>query len=409
MIKATLLLLIPFIAFADCWLVGGQLLSSGGGGGSIDPNAPLILNHDAAQPNEAVNLRTVKERVFGATPLSATSGVVWVDFATGYNQWHEATGEVTFVLGPRSDTNTYESFLLHVLALDATLSFATNHIDVASLSRLNIASNQLFSFRLVGPAGQANWFVTEDYASMVLVDPDAGLIAGLSDGLIFYAPFEDSAHDTTGTQQLRGTNTTDGSPIGYISGVVGQAVVFQATNRTYFSYTNSPVSADAPLWANGTGFTVSWWEHKLDIEGDYIDVVLIGPLDGTGPFHDTFSIFENQEISFIHYANDEYIAGRGPYQWWLDYTPPADVWVHMVFTYDPEGVAMVYVNGSFYESASQTLGDASSGHFTVGNLYQYPHWTYNGYLDELAMWNRVLSPEEVSALYNDGTGQALSP
>lgn len=412
MIKAVagIWLLLVAWAYADTWLIGGQSVS--GGTATHDPNAPLILNVDAVASNHAVNLRTVEALMLTteeATTLVATGGVLWVDRATGYHYWHTATGNVTVAVAGRTDTNQYEHILLHLLAQDVTVSLATNHLDAASLSRLDVSSNELFSFLLVGPVGYDGWFITDHHRSLAAPSPFGEVVSGLTNGLVFYAGFEGSAHDLTGKQTLRFTNTTDGSGMSYSVGVVGQAAWFSATNRTYLSYTNHPVAAEAPLWANGNGFTLAYWEYKVALAGDFIDVVVMGPLDGEGPGHADLFGGVNQDLTIMHYVNDEYLISRGGTAWWLEQPAVAGAWVHWVFTFADDGITSVYRNGVYQESTELPLGSEASGHFVLGNIYEYAHWSYNGWLDELGMWNRVLSELEILTLYNHGAGQSLFP
>jgi hypothetical protein len=406
-------LLLPLGVSADSWLIGGQSASPM----SFSSGSFTNLDHDASNDTEIVNFRTatnlIDRRLLYTLPLPDTGGVVFVDAAAGLHQMHAATSNVTFQLAERLNTNTYESFHLHVLANLYTLSFATNHLDAASVAALPVSSNTFFSFRLVGPAGSDRWYVTEIHDALYVPPDLSAIAAGLTNGLIFYTPFDGSADDLTGVQLLRGSNTTDGTPIGYTNGVLGSAAVFVATNRTYFSYTNTTSAALAPFCDNELGFSVSWWEYKLALGGDFIDVLIGGAYDGEGPFHDNLSYYPGNEefIFFLHHAADEYLVQRGGSGgvWWLDYTPPANTWVHMVFVFDPSGSAEVFINGEFYESASMSLGFAPSGHFLIGNLHEFSHWSYNGYLDEVAMWNRTLSALEIRTIYNQGTGRAILP
>ena len=413
-----LLLVLPAVSFSDSWLVGGQTVYpfvSGGSNAVIDPEAPLILEHNATNDNEVVNRRSsanlTETIMLHSLALTATDGVVYVDAAAGYNQMHEAFDSVTFELAERQDTNSYETFFLHVLGNGYTLSFATNNLDEESILALNVASNTYFSFQFVGPANHSVWYVTENHHSIDVPLNEQVLIAGLAEGLIFYTKFNESAQDETGIQTLRATNTTDSTAMKYTNGVLDSAAVFVATNRTYFSYTNSTSASLAPFGTNLMGMSMAWWEYKLDIAGDFIDVVYAGPYNGTGPTHTSLAD-AGKVIQVLHYVNDEYLVqdqSSPGHQWWLDHTAPIGEWVHMAFVFDAGGTADTYINGQWFETATLNAFTQSSGHFLIGNLDSYPHWTYNGYLDDLAMWNRKLSAVEVSLIYNNGSGREIIP
>jgi len=79
-------------------------------------------------------------------------------------------------------------------------------------------------------------------------------------------------------------------------------------------------------------------------------------------------------------------------------TSPNGEWVHLVSTYDGQTLA-IYTNGVFDGSKSlnavDTLGDIGIG----GN----PNFgQFNGTIDEVAVYNKALTPEEIKAHYKMG-------
>jgi gliding motility-associated-like protein len=64
-----------------------------------------------------------------------------------------------------------------------------------------------------------------------------------------------------------------------------------------------------------------------------------------------------------------------------------------------------YFNGTEYTTNQNEGNHSSSGMFTIGgNQSHSPHNYYRGQIDEVAVWNEALSANEISALYNSGTG-----
>lgn len=83
---------------------------------------------------------------------------------------------------------------------------------------------------------------------------------------------------------------------------------------------------------------------------------------------------------------------------------------HVVWTYNGGGTASgnkLYVNGALqsvttpYLSISTTLKNTAFWGTRYNNDSQY---TVHGIIDEMAYWNRVLGQEEITRIYNLGTG-----
>ena len=85
----------------------------------------------------------------------------------------------------------------------------------------------------------------------------------------------------------------------------------------------------------------------------------------------------------------------------------ANLWTHYVESYDGTTLR-VYQNGTqlgiFSGSPLKSLNIASAP-FTLGRVGNYEIDSYvTGYLDEVGIWNRVLSQSEITDLYNGGAG-----
>lgn len=87
-------------------------------------------------------------------------------------------------------------------------------------------------------------------------------------------------------------------------------------------------------------------------------------------------------------------------------------WHHIVLTVDSSQVWRGYIDGVLCpNTATQTPG-TPSGHFTLGadddGSGVPDSWAYfPGMLDEWGIWDKVLSPQEITNLYNGGSGQTM--
>ncbi len=83
--------------------------------------------------------------------------------------------------------------------------------------------------------------------------------------------------------------------------------------------------------------------------------------------------------------------------------PGLNVWHHWAFTYDGLNY-LVYLDGVLVYSSNQLgAGQMSSGNeFTLGRDGANPNFYFNGKGDDLAIYNRALTAQEIQALYLSG-------
>ena len=83
----------------------------------------------------------------------------------------------------------------------------------------------------------------------------------------------------------------------------------------------------------------------------------------------------------------------------------AGTWVHVAATFDGQAW-QVYVNGQLKGTHRLKMpGPASEmGGLILGGHREGVGRSYDGKLDDLALWSRVLSADEIKALYGNGQG-----
>lgn len=85
---------------------------------------------------------------------------------------------------------------------------------------------------------------------------------------------------------------------------------------------------------------------------------------------------------------------------------PAGEWNHVVMTYTAN-TAKVYINGNLINTHNAPyILNVSTSPLTVG-ADGAGLWRYSGLIDEVALWNRTLSAQDVTDLYNGGNGVSL--
>jgi hypothetical protein len=85
-------------------------------------------------------------------------------------------------------------------------------------------------------------------------------------------------------------------------------------------------------------------------------------------------------------------------------------WLHIVATFDlTTQTKKVYVNGTLFASQAASITSLPT---TTQNLYIgshqpliVPSWSFNGKLDDIGVWNRALTQQEITNLYNSSLPQ----
>jgi len=167
--------------------------------------------------------------------------------------------------------------------------------------------------------------------------------------------------------------------------------------------------------------------NAYDFENDELDYVTT-PLIPTNTFSISFwtkieSFDGNQTFGTIENASggkDGYAAGITPTYLNCTYyknnvltadlsysqTLNIDQWYHIVYTVDESLSLSVFVDGEFENSTTlSSVPDSHDMGLMIGNGAEnqdYNRW--DGLLDEVGIWNRALTSDEIANLYNNGNG-----
>jgi hypothetical protein len=84
-----------------------------------------------------------------------------------------------------------------------------------------------------------------------------------------------------------------------------------------------------------------------------------------------------------------------------------NTWYDIIATYNSlTGTTNIYVDGNVFATDTGANGiDVKNGeNFVLGQQADLNGYSFQGDMDEIAIWNRELTPMEVNALYNNGYG-----
>lgn len=170
---------------------------------------------------------------------------------------------------------------------------------------------------------------------------------------------------------------------------------FNTPNAAYqFNGTNQFMSVPTPTFsfASTGSFTVSWW-MKRSTAG--YGVALMSGVSGGGSFVWNFQTSTNLDMQFG-------TNKQGGAWTWAQGTYSTGQWLHLLGTY-ANGSMVFYVNGVQVATAtySQTGAQQTIMPLWVGRGVSGAN--FNGQIDDIGIWDRVLTPAEISILYSGCT------
>lgn len=142
--------------------------------------------------------------------------------------------------------------------------------------------------------------------------------------------------------------------------------------------------------------SVSYWMKAdyTDVSGDY--PFSINDNSNAGELHQRFGSSGHIEVVssgtstiFSEYsASPEFTGGNN------------NTWKHVVITWNTNSSEVkFYLNGSLKTTGSLTLDDQAITKLDIGRRISSPYFT--GSLDDFRIYNRILTPSEVTVLYNE--------
>jgi gliding motility-associated-like protein len=224
------------------------------------------------------------------------------------------------------------------------------------------------------------------FATMTSAQPVPDYVP--TNGLVGWWPFTGNANDISG-------NGRHGS----VNGAVLTNDRTGASNTAYyFDGFNDLISVAPPNVSFANGVTVSVWCKLVQSSGNSQFLVSRGNDNMVGHFHVQF----NQQTFPQHFGGgiNQWFNTPGVYSTGT-FPTPHNGWHHVVYTFD-NNTESLYVDCNLVAelSFSTQIGSNSSPiHF--GNGYDVFNSTYRarGNLDDIGIWNRALSKEEVKTLY----------
>ncbi|UCD50319.1 MAG: discoidin domain-containing protein [Phycisphaerales bacterium] len=215
--------------------------------------------------------------------------------------------------------------------------------------------------------------------------------AALQDGLVAYYQFEGDLTDASGSGH-DATASGGGEPA-FALGLLGLAVDTREAAVDCGTWDPSDETTDA--------FSASCWVYWLGLEGAAAPWQgILAKRSGWGAGLSRWQL-ELGDTSATAWLTNQPNGGPG------GVTLTADEWLHIAISYDGSDAGL-YLNTEQVAGGGWTLDNGVDTPLCIGMSQPTNGNNFNGYIDEVGFWNRGLSAEEVTLLFNDGAGLAIT-
>ncbi len=200
-------------------------------------------------------------------------------------------------------------------------------------------------------------------------------------GLVGWWPFNGNANDESG-------NGNDG----VVNGASLTTDRFGILNKAYnFDGLTNYIQAPSTGQFTTNSITINGWMKIQNIISSGIQFIVCGNQSSA-----SWSLVYNN-LGFGDIINQNC---SNPSENNFGQTPSADQWINITYVITPSSISF-YKNGNLINAQNNLAFTASCGNnnlyfgLDIIGLQEY----YSGSLDDIAIWNRALTPQEITALY----------
>ncbi|MBX2851984.1 MAG: LamG domain-containing protein [Phycisphaeraceae bacterium] len=219
--------------------------------------------------------------------------------------------------------------------------------------------------------------------------------AAIDTGLVEYWDL-DGDYDAAVDASHVGTLTTTGTGSGtFVAGKFGSAIDLESSsgNHAYivvggdesdFDFTGGDMSIS--LWYTTESLYTAW--QALIAKGE----------SSNWRLHRS-----DNDASQINFAGPGDFSGDGELE------QQDGSWHHIVLTHEHNTASRMYVDGSLVatNNSATSIGNNNNA-VMIGNNPQQTGRSWDGMLDDVALWDRALTLQEVEAIYNSGDGASIA-
>lgn len=216
-------------------------------------------------------------------------------------------------------------------------------------------------------------------------------------GLTGYWSFDDTLDDTSGTDAHGTFQTSGANPVEYGTAKFGNGVVLDALDLERVEIDSVPEST---FDFTGASVTISTWVSVADFNSNWQGMIAKG--EGT-----SWRIARRNNGNDIAYNPGEWKDGGDDLASGVDINDGA--LHHIVALTDTNGTGQLWIDGvkAAETTAAPVIGDSSFNLLIGGNPDSNPLRTWSGTLDDVAIWNRPITPSEIGQIYDGGDGRSI--
>lgn len=216
----------------------------------------------------------------------------------------------------------------------------------------------------------------------------------LIDSLVSYWALDEASGtrvDSHGSNDL-----TDNNTVGSTTGIISTAADFEASNSEYLSHADN-----ADLSTGDIDFSFSFWVNAESFGSPWRIVAKGGANDLEYSLEGYGGAAYWRVTSGTGFANDTAVQATNAG------TLSTATWYYIVVWHDSVNNQIgICVNDGTPNTASYSAGTYDSGaEFRIGTFPTYGG-DWDGLIDEVGFWKKVLSSQERTDLYNSGAGLA---
>jgi hypothetical protein len=226
----------------------------------------------------------------------------------------------------------------------------------------------------------------------------------LSDNLIYYWDLNETSGSRT--DEVSSLVLSDNNTVTYQTGKISNGATFTSANSEYLMNDNGYSDS-------GGDISLSFWIYLTASTANDDGIYTIkSAASNANSITAVMANIAGTNILFAFWNS----AGNDYSRVYIT-APSTGSWHHVVVVMDVSQAASgftIYVDGSavsdtHYNTNSSTHGAITGGDVTLGAQGNGQAGTFfDGGLDEFGIWNRLLTSDEVSQLYNSGNGLAYA-
>jgi len=224
------------------------------------------------------------------------------------------------------------------------------------------------------------------------------LTAPNNNGLVGYWPLDemagDTAHDMSGNKNH---GQLVNNPV-WTDGVLGGALKFNGSNQ----YINTN---DNVLNISFSAFSISCW-IKRNVNS--VGIFIAGKMGTGGKRGWQFSLLSDNTLDMDYFNS----SSGSEHEITSTNIIPVNIWTHCVFTFNASISEVLYINGILNKQQTSGVLTAFNGNntasFRIADRGDGTATRFSGSIDEVRIYNRALSQNEITTLYNAGASKLLA-